>query len=279
VERVVLGHGQRAEARVGRERAQGRGGDLERDALAVRVLGERRVEEVDEVDIEVHRDGVASRQRPERLRGGTLGFRAERVDVDDREATLLDRRPLELGAGLDAQKHDLVVLEQRLRGPDAGELALGSLDVEQVRDPHPVQGAVDNTRGNVEIGVEVEVDEPEPLHPVAQRRDRAELDRAIPAEHQHCAVRPGHTRGHLSRPLGHDGEVRGARVPRVGRPAERVHVAGIAHLDARGRQRVEQPRITHRPRPLLLPRRVRPRAGGSSHDRHPAHSLHHPARR
>src|SRR5512132_2266267 len=107
MERVVLGHGQRAEARVGREDAQGGGGDLERDPLAVGVLGERRVEEVDEVDVEVHGKGVASLERPERLRSGARGVRRKGVDVDDHETTLLDRRLLELGAGLYAEEDEL----------------------------------------------------------------------------------------------------------------------------------------------------------------------------
>ena len=63
----------------------------------------------------------------------------------------------------------------------------------------------------------------------------------------------GDERGHLSGPVGHGRQVRGARVSRVGRPAERLHVAGVADLGAAGRQRVAQPRIAHRPRPLLRP--------------------------
>src|SRR3954454_15200055 len=101
VERVVLGHGQRAEARIGREDAQGGGGELERDAVAVGVLGERRVEEVDEVDVEVDGDCVASLEPPKCLQSGTRGVRAESVGIDDREAALFDRRLLERSAGLD----------------------------------------------------------------------------------------------------------------------------------------------------------------------------------
>ena len=160
--------------------------------------------------------------------------------------------------GLTPRNDELVVVEQRPRGPDAGELALGSVDVQQVRDPHPVQGAVADARGDVEVGVEVEVAEPEALHPVAQPRDGAELDRAIATEREQRAVRAATSEATCrARSATAPGSRR--RVSRVGRPPETPPRRRRRRPRPRGRQRVAPPRLAHRPRPLPAPARTRPR--------------------
>lgn len=136
-------------------------------------------------------------------------------------------------------------------------------------DTHPVQGAVDDARGDVEIRVEIEVHEPQALVAVAEGGRRAQLDRAVASEHEHRIAplgRSGHARGHLPCPLRDRRQVRRARARRIRCPPERLHVAGVRDPDTARAERVQQTGVPQRSRPVLLPRRIGAGAGRSSHD-------------
>lgn len=118
--------------------------------------------------------------------------------------------------------------------------------------------------------MQIEVDEPKALRAVAEGGSRAQLDRAVAAENEYGVApvgRGGHALGHLPCPLRDRRQVRGPRVRRVGRPPKRLHVADVRDQHATRGERVQQAGVAQRSRPVLLPRRVRPGAGRSSHDR------------
>jgi hypothetical protein len=59
-----------------------------------------------------------------------------------------------------------------------------AVDVEHVRHPHPVQGAVDRAAGHVEISVPINVDEAQPRAAVQYSGDGADTNGAISSEDQ-----------------------------------------------------------------------------------------------
>ncbi len=60
------------------------------------------------------------------------------------------------------EEADLLGAQHRTLTGERGEPIDGAVDVEHVRHPHPVQGAVDRAGGRVEISVPIDVDEAQP---------------------------------------------------------------------------------------------------------------------
>ena len=207
---VQLGDRERAHPRVaqyfreGRERIV-----LAETGIAPGVLRQRRVREVDAVDVEVHGQAVAGCEGRERRACGRDRIGRDVGPRDPRESPLLDqlqlvRRAVQRVVG---EQHDLIVREQRRAGPELTQLARRARIAEHVRDAHPVERAVRLAVGRVEVAVDVEVDEPDPSRIGQMPGHRADADGAVAAQHErHLAggKRVAHALGGVAR-AGHDG--------------------------------------------------------------------------
>jgi hypothetical protein len=188
VGRVQLGDRQRRQLRRGEQDLErGEGAGQRQPLVAAGVLGERRVGEVDDVDVEVDEQPLAAAlERGERPggRGGRVG--GDLVDRDPFEPAALDRRPLELGCllGSPAEQQHLLVAQQRRSRPDPDQLRAGARLGQHVGHPHPVERPLADRAGDVEVGVGVEVEEADVAAARQLPGDRPDPDRAVAAEDQ-----------------------------------------------------------------------------------------------
>jgi hypothetical protein len=106
-----------------------------------------------------------------------------------------------------------------------------------VRDAHPVQGAVSGAFRRVEVGIEVDVDDTDTLRPPKRAGYRAEFDRAVASQDEHCRIGSKCGSDTLRGGLGdRRGRVRihSTRVRLVRTPAETGYVSKIVNRDATG---------------------------------------------
>src|SRR5918999_2298084 len=146
-----------------------------------------------------------------------------------------------------------------------------------MRHPHPVERALVDAERRGEVGVDVEVDEPNVL--VHMTGDRAELDCAVPAEHEEWApllARPGHAVCRLTSDARHLSQVLGPRACGVRSPAPDRRVAQIRHLHAAGAQPIDEAGLAQRRRGQLLPRREGAGAGRDAEQSERRHQMYMP---
>ena len=86
-------------------------------------------------------------------------------------------RPEPKEAELPGAQHRSVTGERR-------EPVDGAVDVKHVRNPHPIQRAVDRAIGNVEVSVPIDVDETQPPNTISKAGNGADTNRAVTAENQ-----------------------------------------------------------------------------------------------
>ena len=191
------------------------------------LLGDREVEEVEDVRVDVDEEALeASRPAVDDPTRGTRRVRRHLRQRDLLDAELVDRPSLEVGRAAVREQEDLFRAQHRRPRPDPGEAGNGVGEAEQVGDAHPVERAILDAQGCVQVGVVVDVDEPDIRRCTGGTGDRAELDGAVAAQHEHrSAVRQA--RAHLVRD-----RIHGPHVLRIDPPAEAGHVASVGDLDA-----------------------------------------------
>jgi hypothetical protein len=258
------GHRHAAEPRrLHQDLERANGGVVGEPFVAARVLGQRRVGEVDHVDVEVdeHPLGATVEQLEgaRRRRGGVGADLLDRHDVD--RAPLYRLALMRLGLlGAPSEQHHPVGLEQRSRGADLDELAFGVGLAEHVGEAHPVERAGEHAHGHVEIGVEVEVNDPNALPGLDVSRHRPDSNRAIAAQYERGlagAGRLGDTARRIGDDLDNPVEVLRPRVAAVGSPPPPLAVAAVVHLEAGVSKQIDQAGVAQRGRGLLLARRER----------------------
>ena len=157
--------------------------------VAPGVLRERRIREVDAVDVEMHSQTVAAGEHRQRLSGGRAGSAATAatgivtsprlsIDSSSRRRALIPRSC--------ARKTIWSPSSSGMRGPKLTQLGRGLLIAEHVRDAHPVERAVDGRCPDVlrsPCRSRYTNPEPRPLHGEVSGH-RAEPDRAVAAEHE-----------------------------------------------------------------------------------------------
>ena len=209
--------------------------------VAAPVLRQRHVGEVDDVDVEVDQQPVAAlrHQRARALRGA-LGVGRDVVDPDRRDPVARDRLALVRGGLLrpPPEQQDVLRRQQRRALPRARELRHRARVAEHVRHPHPVQRALGDDRGHVEVRVRVEVDEPDALAG-ARRGRRPSRSRPCSRRRARARSRPS-SRGsaHARRGLAHDLDDRPRRSARSG---ARGRAASARPRGRRGRGRRPPP--------------------------------------
>jgi hypothetical protein len=116
---------------------------------AIGVLGQRRVEEVDEVDVEVDGQTVTGSKRREGGSGAAQRIRGGALHVDHGQPAVGDHLSLEVCVRSEPEEADLLGAQHRAPTGKRSEPIDGAVDVEYVRHPHSVQGAIDRAIGHV----------------------------------------------------------------------------------------------------------------------------------
>jgi hypothetical protein len=156
---------------------------------AVHVLCDRRVDEVEDVDIEVHREG-SLRQRAHGLRGGGPRRAHELSLRDDSETENVDlpafpgRRPLRI----DPQVGDPFGSEQRSIAECIDQFVDRARQRQRMCDAHPVEGSIGRALGSIQVEVPVEVHQAGLVADLAHSAAHAQGDRAVAAEHQQAVI-------------------------------------------------------------------------------------------
>jgi hypothetical protein len=135
----------------------------------------------------------------------------------------------------------------------------GPINVEHVRDPHPVWGAVDGATGRIEVSMPIDIDETQPLTPLPQASHGADTDGAVtprttivsPAGEDRPARRPGQ-QDQSPPPHSPLPDCRGPAATR------RRHLPTAAHRHTSRLQLLDQARLEQRPGTVLLTGRAAP---------------------
>jgi hypothetical protein len=223
-------------------------------------------------------DGDLRAARPEvgeRSGRGSRRIAGNGVDRDDLDAESVDLGAFELGGLVRApsDEHDSVRVQQRAARSGAGETGHDALDIQHVGQTHPVQGALMDGGGNVEVGVAVEVGE---ARLPAEGGDGADADRAVAADDQRqvpVGPRCGHARGRVADDVDHRGRGLGPGGVAVRAPAEGRAIAAIGHVQSRSTQCLPEARRPERGGRLLLARGERARAGRHADQGHGPHGV------
>jgi hypothetical protein len=107
----------------------------------------------------------------------------------------------------------------------------GAVDVEHVRHPHPVQGAVDRAARHVEVSMPIDVDDAQPLDTMLKTGHGADPDRAVASEDQDRVLGWSGTdqRGDLAGTVDDGIGVRCPGDVRVRSPPKGGHLPAAAH--------------------------------------------------
>jgi len=184
VVRVELGYRERTHTPIARQRAQYLAVCPQRwGGAAIRVLRQRRVEEVDEVDVEVDGQTVTGGERSEGGSGAAERIGGGALHVDHGPPSVGDHLSLKVRVRAEPDEADLPRAQHRALTGERCESIDGAVDVEHVRHPHPVQGVVDRAAWHVEISVPIDLDQTQPRAAFQQSGDGADTNGAISPEH------------------------------------------------------------------------------------------------
>ncbi len=106
--------------------------------------------------------------------------------------------------------------------------------------------------------MQVDVEQPDPAGLGRVPGDHAQLDRAVPAEHEKHPIRVEHLADPIGRHLAHLGDgvdVLRRRAGRVGRPPAALQIAQVVDADAGSEQTLDQAGCAQCWRRVLLSRR------------------------
>ena len=273
--RVHLGHRRRAPVRRGQQDAERVGQLSQLQARApANVLGDRESRERQDVHVHVNEQQVVACAPRHRARPRRDRVRPHLVEPDRLEAEPRDRRRFRGRDVVGAEEEHVGRAEHRPARTECAQLRGGTRQVEQMRDPGPVERSVAGVR-NVEVHVEIDVDEADRSGVPQRSGDGPELDGAVAPEHEHVVAvrhRVGHhvrygARGPRDRRDVHRLRVRGIRPP-----SKAGDVAPVADSAPRVLQRGDQTMPAERRRRVLLSGCVRARARRRTDDAdRPAH--------
>jgi hypothetical protein len=268
---VDLRDGQRTNAGVGDDRPKRRKRRVERDAARpIRVLRQRCVGEVDDVDVEVHHNRGVHVEKGEGTFCGGYGIGAHDVDRHTGEAKLVEDSPLPSRRRTEivGEEQHALGCRQRLGSGEFAELSHRVGKGERVRDAGPVESTVENARRRVQVRVEIEV---QPARTRLERLGRAcecaESGRTVAPDDQRAPVARDRLRYAVANELGCLDDtigVLGTWVGAVGSPTLDREVARVGDRDACSFEEGDDLGGAKSRRGVLLTAAECTRAGGST---------------
>ena len=160
-----------------------------------------------------------------------------------------------------AEQRDPVLREKRISRTDVGQL--GRPFADQVGDAHRIEDARVRRLRRGQVGIAVEVHQPEVGLPAEQAGDHAQCDRAVaPDDERHDVTldRSSDGIGNLAGNLGHARGALSFAIGAVGLKASNREIAQVFQLEAGRSERADQARLAQYGRRLFLAGTVGARA-------------------